>query len=228
MPDWRKLVRERLEPSALSASAHEEIVSELAAHLEETYTGALSQGMIEAAAVDLTRQEVNDWHALAADIRRAKSEEHFVNHRTKALWLPALATFLSASVSLMLCQFLGMHPRIVRVGEGSMWFYWPWLATLPIFGGLGALLSHRARGHIRARLAAGLSPALIMLIVMLLILPWGLAIDGLHFLQLVGFGLGLLSWVALPGLALLLGAIPFLRETALAQPCPQPERHGNA
>lgn len=228
MPDWKRIVRERLQSSQMNVADPDSVVSELAAHLEETCEHARSIGLTDRAAIDSALQEVTDWQVLAKQIRRAKSEEAFVNHRTKALWLPALATFLSASVSLMLCQFLGMHPRIVRVGEVSMWFYWPWLATLPIFGGLGALLSHRARGHFRARLAAGLSPALIMLIVMLLILPWGLAIDGLHFLQLVSFGLGLLNWVALPGLALLLGALPFLRGSALAPPCRQPERHGNA
>jgi hypothetical protein len=51
-----------------------------------------------------------------------------------------------------------------------------------------------------------------MLIVMLLILPSGLALDGLHFFILVSFGLGLANWVALPALALLIGAAPFLHE----------------
>lgn len=213
MPDWKKLVRDRLPSSQLDVADQDAIIFELAAHLEETYEHARSTGLPDQAAADVALQEVPDWHVLGVQIRRVKSEEGLVNHRTKALWLPALATFLSASVSLMLCQFLGMHPRIVWVGKVAMWFYWPWLATLPIFGGLGALLSHRAQGHIRARLAAGLSPALIMLSVMLLILPWGLAIDGLHFLQLVSFGLGLINWVAIPAVALLLGALPFLHRS---------------
>jgi hypothetical protein len=142
----------------------------------------------------------------------AATDWNRLSQRTRSLWLPALTTFFGVSVSLMVCQFLGMHPRIVWVGKVAMWFYWPWLATLPVFGALGARLSQRAHGPAPARLAAGLSPALIMLTVMLLILPWGLAIDGFHFFQLVAFGLGLLNWVAIPGAALLLGTLPFLQK----------------
>lgn len=89
----------------------------------------------------------------------------------------------------MLCEFFGMRPHLVWVGRDALSFYWPWLATLPLFGAVGACLSLRARGLVSARMAAALSPALVMLMVMLLILPWRLAIDGLHFLQLVSFGL---------------------------------------
>jgi len=53
-----------------------------------------------------------------------------------------------------------------------------------------------------------------LLVVMCLILPWGLAIDGLDFIRLVSFGLGLVNWVVIPGVALLLGALPFLRESS--------------
>lgn len=56
-----------------------------------------------------------------------------------------------------------------------------------------------------------------MLITMCLVLPWGLALDGLHFLQLVSFGLGLINGVAIPGVALLLGAAPFLKKPNLRQ-----------
>lgn len=211
MPDWKELVRERLDARGLLGSAEEEVVAELAAHLEEAYGDARLRGMSEPLAVQLALQEVEDWRVLAADICRAKTEEDGMNHRTKSLWLPALTTLLAASVSLMVTQNLGMQPRVVWVGKMGMTFYWAWLATLPLFGAFGANLSRRAQGPTRVRLAAGLSPALVMLIVMCLILPWGLAIDGCDFLRLVGFGLGLVNWVVIPGIALLAGALPFLR-----------------
>jgi len=112
----------------------------------------------------------------------------------------------------MATQFLGLQPRLLWIHGMGITIYWPWLACLPLCGGVGACLSRRAHGPLRARLAAGLSPALVMLIVMLLILPSGLALDGLHFFILVSFGLGLANWVALPALALLIGAAPFLHE----------------
>jgi hypothetical protein len=140
-----------------------------------------------------------------------------VNYRTKSLWLPALTTFLGASVSLMVCQFFGLQPHTVWVGKVGMSLYWAWLATLPVFGATGAHLSRRAHGGASARLVAGLSPSLIMLIVICVILPWGLAIDGFDFFRLVGFGLGVVNWVVVPAVALLLGALPFVSPSEPAQ-----------
>jgi hypothetical protein len=212
MPDWKRVVSEHMESCGSLPATREEVVAELAAHLEEGYEAALSQGLTEAAAVARTLQEVNDWQVLAADIHRAQFQEDPMNYRTKSLWLPALLTLFGASVSLMATQFLGLQPRLLCIHGMGITIYWSWLACLPLCGGVGACLSRRAHGPLRARLAAGLSPALVMLIVMLLILPWGLALDGLHFFILVSFGLGLANWVALPALALLIGAAPFLHE----------------
>ena len=211
MPDWKSVVSEHMKSCGPPPANRDDVVSELAAHLEESYESALSQGLTEAAAVALTLQEVNDWHELAQDIDRAQFQEDQMNYRTKSLWLPALLTLLAASVSLMATQFLGLQPRLVWIHDMGVTLYWPWLAVLPFCGALGACLSQRAHGPLRARLAASASPALIMLIVMSLILPCGLAIDGIHFLQLVSFGLGLVNWVAIPALALLLGTLPFLK-----------------
>jgi hypothetical protein len=218
MPDWKSLVRQRLESAELPAASREEVIQELTTHMEEEYETARSRGLADAAAIEHALQEVrevDDWRVLAADIRRAKSEEDPMNARTKSLWLPGLVTLAGASGCLMLIQFAGLRPRPVRIGGVAMQLYWPWLATLPVFGALGAYLSQRAHGPIRTRLAVGISPALVMLAMMSLILPWGLAIDGFSFLRIVYFGIGLANWVAIPGLALLVGAIPFLREPSL-------------
>jgi len=209
MHDWTQIVRERLQGQIRVPDPG--VISELATHLEEVYEEARSLGLTEQQAIQTALQKLEDCCALTAEIHRAKSEEGRMNHRTRTLWLPALITLLSASLSLMLCQFWGMKPQLVWVGNLGMTFYWPWLATLPLLGGLGTYLSFRAQGSAAVRLAAGLSPSLIMLIVMCLILPWGLAIDGLSFFRLVAFGLGLINWVVIPAAALLAGALPFLR-----------------
>jgi hypothetical protein len=214
MPDWKRIVSENMSALNLPSGAREEVIAELAVHMEETYESVRAHGLSNSAAMEQTLQEVGNWRVLAEDIHRAKSEEDPMNHRTKSLWLPALLTMLGASVSLMAAQFLGLHPRLVWFHDMGITLYWPWLAGLPIFGAVGAYLSQRAHGPLRSRLAACLSPALIMLTVMLLILPWGLALDGLHFFTLVSFGLGLANWVALPAFALLIGASPFLHQPA--------------
>jgi hypothetical protein len=128
-----------------------------------------------------------------------------------------MATLLSASALLMTLQRIGLQPHLVWMGNAAMMFYWPWLAGLPAFGALGAYLSQRVRGSVRTRLAAGLSPALVMLVTMCLILPWGLALDGFSALRLAYFGLAVANWVAIPGLALLLGVLPFLRQPHLTE-----------
>ena len=149
MPDWKKLVRERIASSTPSVPTQAEVVSELAAHLEETYAAALSQGSTEKAAVEFALQEVNDWHVLAANIRQAKSEGGIVNDRTRNLWLPGMASLLGASLLLLILQRASYQPRLVWFGHMAMLFYWPWLAGLPAFGALGAYLSKRAHGSFR-------------------------------------------------------------------------------
>jgi hypothetical protein len=48
---------------------------------------------------------------------------------------------------------------------------------------------------------------------MCLILPWvGLDLDGFSALRLASFALAMANWVAIPSLALLVGALPFLRK----------------
>jgi hypothetical protein len=211
MPDWKKLVRESMESTQRLGQVHDDVISELAAHLDETYEDARSRGLTKTEAFELTLQEVDDWRVLAANIHHAKSEEDYMNHRTKALWLPGLVTLLGASLLLMLTQFVGVQPRLVWMGKFAMVFYWHWLVGLPLFGALGAYLSQRARGPLNARLAAALSPALVMLITMLLILPCVLLIDGPSSLIISSFVIGATNWVALPGVALLAGATPFLK-----------------
>ncbi|MGD1076727.1 MAG: hypothetical protein ABR881_00265 [Candidatus Sulfotelmatobacter sp.] len=217
MPDWREKVRELLGAGSLPPENREEVILELAAHLEETYEDGRAGGLTEQAAVERALQEVEDWHILSAHISRARSEEDPMNDRTRNLWLPAMVSLLGASVLLMTLQRVGFQPRLVWIGRMAMLFYWPWLAGLPVFGAFGAYLSQRAQGPVRARLAAALCPVLVLLITLCLILPWALAIDGFSALRLAYFGLAVANWVAIPGLALLLGALPFLREAGVRE-----------
>jgi len=214
MPDWKKLVRERIASSRPSVPTQAEVVSELAAHLEETYAAALSQGSTEKAAVEFALQEVNDWHVLAANIRQAKSEGGIVNDRTRNLWLPGMASLLGASLLLLILQRASYQPRLVWFGHMAMLFYWPWLAGLPAFGALGAYLSKRAHARFVNRLIVGLSPALAVLGAFGFVLPVALLTDR-HLLTnfpFAYFALTIVNWVLLPAFALLIGALPFLRE----------------
>lgn len=208
MPDWKQMVRDRL--GSTGEDLDESVVSELAVHLEEAYETACARGVTEAVALEQALEEGKDWRVLRSNIRRARSKEDSMNDRTKSLWLPALITLLGASVSLVFFRYVGVRPHVLWFGKAALYLDWAWLVSLPILGALGVHLSGRAQAPATARLAAGLAPAIVMLIAMGLILPWGLAIDGIHFIRLVNFGLDLISGVVIPALALLAGALPFL------------------
>jgi hypothetical protein len=219
MPDWKKLVHEKLVREQIASSApptptQEEVILELAAHLEETYEDALSQGLTEEAAAEIALQEVHDWPVLAAEIRVARLEENSMNDRTRHLWLPALANVIAAPGLLMILQKLAIQPRILWISDMAMVLYLPWLIALPIFGALGAFLAKRAHARFVNRLIVGLSPALAVLGAFGFVLPVALITDRhrLTNFPFAYFALTIVNWVLLPAFALLIGTVPFLRE----------------
>ena len=139
MPDWKKLVRERLAMLNLPPSTEKEVIAELAAHLEEIHEKVRQTCVTDAAAVELTLQEIDNWSVLARNIRRAKSEGESMNYRTKSLlWPLAAVTWLGASLSVMVLQ------RTDRLYPNLILFYLPWLATLPLVCAAAAYLAQRA------------------------------------------------------------------------------------
>jgi hypothetical protein len=139
MPDWKKLVRERLAMLNLPPSAKKEVIAELAAHLEEIHEKVRQTCVTDAVAVELTLQEIDNWSVLARNIRRAKSEGESMNYRTKSLlWPLAAVTWLGASLSVMVLQ------RTDRLYPNLILFYLPWLATLPLVCAAAAYLAQRA------------------------------------------------------------------------------------
>jgi hypothetical protein len=218
MPDWKKLIRERLAPCRLPSADREEVFSELAAHLEETYQDARSRGLNHAAAVELTLQEVKNWRVLATNICRAKSQEDLMNYRTKSLWLPAFANVIIAAALLTALEILGVKPRILWVSHIAMALPFPWLFALPVSGAAAALLAKRAQAPVAVRLIAGLAPSLIALAVFC-VMPLVFVLDRWEFsgfpLPLDYFILSAVVWIVLPAFPLLVGTLPFLRESGL-------------
>lgn len=273
MPDWKKLVRERLSVLNLPPSAKNEVIAELAAHLEEIHEKVRQTCVTDAGAVELTLQEIDNWRVLARNIGRAKSEGDSMNHRTKSLlWLLVAVTWLGASLSVMLLQrtdrlypdlilfylpwlatlplvcagaaylaqgadpindrikglwlsvtvtWLGAilslmvldradHPSLVLRRPIPVVFHLPWLATLILVGAAGAYLAQRADAPRKTRLVVATSPALLLGIVMLLLLPWRCR-SGYRW-ALTFFAIDAENLAVVPSLALLFGALPFLRQ----------------
>jgi hypothetical protein len=126
----------------------------------------------------------------------------------------------TAIVALSIVNRIGVQPKIIWYGSTvGLELYFPWLMMLPVFGGLGAYLSQRAHGEVRARLAAALFPVIVLSGLFCTILMFsGLIERHLTWRALpVAFALTILNWVLIPGAALALGALPFLRASHLRE-----------
>jgi hypothetical protein len=163
-------------------------------------------------------QEVNDWRVLAEEIARAKSEENSMNQRTKALWLPALASLTAVSLFTLALTEIGMQPRFIERLNSTFapFLYMGWLFSNLFFGALGAFLSRRAGGSRLARVLAGTFPAIVMFGSCAVAIPVSAVFEPNPFVLHHPFVVvqGVLVWSGAPGIALLAGAWPFLRETA--------------
>jgi FtsH-binding integral membrane protein len=136
------------------------------------------------------------------------------NNRTKRLWLSVTVTWLGAFLSLIVLQHID-HPSLFLRRPIPVIFSLPWLSMLVLVGATGAYLARRADAPRKTRLLVATSPALLLGIVMLLLMPWRLAYGyswKLIFWALIFFARDVENFVVVPGLALLLGALPFLRQ----------------
>jgi hypothetical protein len=211
-----RLVRERLGALGIGAEREEEVVAELAGHFEDAYEGCLESSATPEMASARAFGEVSNWSRLSREIRRA-TEEDPMNARTKHLWLPGMVMLFFSSVLLMFITRFGPLPVFVWIDPRvPLLLYVPWLVALPVFGAAGAYWSRRAGGQIHARIAAGVFPVLMLAAAFGMILPIALIFEGhgWRMFQLKALVIFLLGWVLIPGAALLLGALPFLRNRA--------------
>jgi hypothetical protein len=167
MLDWDALVRDKLRSLDLPAKHQEEVIAELAAHLEDLYEQKLGQGISEPQAAEEVINEVVGWRSLATRIHRAKLKEEIMNDRTmndrtKHFWLPGLVSLTSAMILLAIPIAISMQPRFLGRSPLEMVLL-PWLLLLPLCGASGAYLSRRGGGNPRARLVAGLFPTIALL-----------------------------------------------------------------
>src|SRR5271163_4619217 len=162
MRDWSALVRERLPEAGLPAAQREEIVSELAGHLEDLYVEQCAQGMFDAEALNHALGQVTDWPKLARKIERAKRTEGIMNQRTRTFWLPAFITLTAWVLFEAILAQTSYGPKMILGHPNMMLVVGPiWLAGQPFLGAIGAYASRRAGGTRFARLAAGLFPMII-------------------------------------------------------------------
>ncbi len=208
MRDWERIVRQQLAGLKLEPRERREVISELAAHLEESHQAFCQQGVSEREAARRTLLQVSDWGDLKRRIFFARTKENPMAPRVTQLWLPGMLTFLVSMVLLEIVQRIGPKPIILSLDKGIpiLMFYTSWLVMLPLAGAMGAYLSHRARGSSRMVLASSLFPILPLVTVFLIAFPIGLAMGhGLAPKTFLAVGA---EWVLLPAVALLAGGLP--------------------
>jgi len=211
MVDWQKLVRQRLSNLALEGAEKDEVHAELAAHLEESYEAFCREGLPEKEAVHRTFEQVADWRDLQRRIFIAKRSGHPMQKRVHQLWIPGFLTMALSIVFLVTLQKLKIKARMVSWRDSDIFFFAPWLVSLPFLGALGAYISSRAGGSRGTALLASIFPALALTLTFLLMFPIDMIIEPIIGRQvdfsivatvLLRDGIG---WILVPGAALLSG-----------------------
>lgn len=68
MPDWKKIVREKLGTLPLTNGRRDEVIEELAQQLEAAYEEALAQGLNEQEAMRRSLAQFKDWQRLRSEV----------------------------------------------------------------------------------------------------------------------------------------------------------------
>lgn len=210
MPNWNELVRGRLGPLGVDPHREEEIVAELAVHLEDFAANFRQQGMAEDESTLKALATVADWTALRRGICSAEKEGNLMRNFRKHVWLPGLSclqVLVLVWVAWFLLAPLFLH-SFLRPSDwkilASFWFL--------AFVGLGALAAHeskRAGGNRRERVVAALFFPIGLTAAMIVGLPLRAMTVGQVFDPYIGqFAL---FAILFPTAALVLGTIPFLR-----------------
>jgi hypothetical protein len=215
--DWHEHVRRELAGLALEPREREDVIEELAAHLEEAYDDLRARGLREDDAAQRCLDEVKNWRDLRRKILVARRENNVIPKRVSQLWLPCILTFgLFLGFNLLARPLLifghsheiGTHNGMPRMLPPATILI-PWLLSLPLVGAIGAFFSHRAGGTLRAMLSSAIFPVVPFLVFFIFGFPLALNITdqfARHFM-LSTFFEGLVVLVLVPAAALLAGGI---------------------
>ena len=207
MPDWNKLIRERMGSLDLPPEIRDEVVVELAAHLEDIYEERIAAGIGPAQAMHRAFKEIDHWSPLARKIERAK-QESMMNNRSRQFWLPALISLSGSMIWMMALQIIDAKLRMPWKHSGLAYIpYVIWVATLPLIGIACAYLSWRAGSQKALRFTAVLFHSIVTAILWLALLVVVLLRKAPYPFQTLNFVYGFALWVIVPAAALGLGAL---------------------
>jgi hypothetical protein len=219
--DWGKEASRKLAAAKFSPSEREEVSRELSGYLEDFCDDACNSGLDNDVAIERASAELYEDKKLGAKLFRAR-RGGTMNDRTKQLWLPALTILLASVALLATFDFAGFHayygvlwlrgPVSPRAAYWRFSIYNVWLLVLPFLGAAGAYWSRRAGSNRTLQAAVGLSPLLVFLAAFAAMVHFSFALDGVPPAKtlLPALAVAAIRWVVIPGVALLLGVLPFL------------------
>ena len=139
-----------------------------------------------------------------------------MSHTAKALWVPGMSVLVfSAAMLLVMTRlvpptaWVGPRPPVLLVSI--------WLFSYLVFGALGAYWSRRAGGSLADRFLAGIFPLTLHLATFILPIFVTMFSTVRRFpehLEPAWLLKVAIVWVVIPGVALAIGALPFLRDGA--------------
>jgi hypothetical protein len=209
MPDWQKLVREQLPGTDLEHQEEDDVVAELAGHLEEAFESFCREGISERDATRRALAQVADWNALRRKIYLARNKEDNMEPRVTRFWLPGLLGFALSMILEAASYRFDSHPLVLSLDRGTpvLRFHISWIFALLLVGAIVAYLSRRAGGTLRTALLSSIFPVMPVAAVFLFVIPTGLVIG-----HPIAYGIVaekilymVLGWVLAPGAALLAG-----------------------
>lgn len=117
MPDWKKIVREKLGTLPLSNGRRDEVIEELAQQLESAYEEALGKGASEQEAMRRSLEQFKDWEKLRSEVFHSVEgarlpvweQNGFFAPRRWPVWI-ALALTLSLLLAPAFRQALAILP----------------------------------------------------------------------------------------------------------------------
>jgi len=143
----------------------------------------------------------------------------------KTLWVPGVSMLFCSFVLLLAMTHL-VPPATWVDPKGPVLLMAPWLLSYLVFGALGSWWSRRAGGSTATRFFSGMFPLALHLAVFLVPIVVAMASNLHRFPEhvQVSFLYGVdaqafevragLGWVVIPGIALAVGTVPFLKQSS--------------
>ncbi len=210
MPDFEHILREKL--CRCNRPKHDEVIRELAGHMEDRYEGLLRENVGRDEALQGALCEVGDWKQLQKSIESARRTD--MTERAKCVLVPGTAALLVSTLGERLLWHLSTGtPHVYRDWSSWLTVALPMVGVLLIAGAAGAACSLYAGGSKRQRIWSAEFPALCATLLLLILLPWSLFSFSHAATWLAVRGAAsryILFGVLTPAAVLLLGALPFL------------------